>query len=297
MKTDKELGAMRVIEALSAVDEELLERSGKTAENRKNSMNVRRFVKKYTAACAACLCLMLLGAAYFGVSRIRMGSASESSKGMNMNGGAAFQDTDTDGAAPEEVPEGAEAEAAGNAFSDEGMSVLAEPEWLDVEQLAALPAAVQETAETETIREDLREENEKNNELQQSADKSADADNAAVQGTPAIEPGAEAAVPERYSPVEMGIGSGDQGSLLYEWTDGEHGLWLRITQTELTVNLRFDMEPPVYTVQEEWRDMIPDAGADGYVQFALLYENGMLAEYRGTLERAEIIELLESLAW
>ena len=117
-----------------------------------------------------------------------------------------------------------------------------------------------------------------------------------MQSTPAREePGADADVPIRYSPVETEAGSGEQDSLLYEWSDGEQSLWLRITQTDLTVDLRFDAKPPVYTVQEDWRELIPDAGADGYVQFALLYDNGMLAEYCGALDREEIIRLMESL--
>ena len=41
--------------------------------------------------------------------------------------------------------------------------------------------------------------------------------------------------------------------------------------------------------------MLPDAGDNGVVRFALLYENGMLAEYYGVLEKDEIVMLLESL--
>lgn len=290
MRTDKELGAFRVMEALSAVDEELLERSEETAVKSKNKMTVRGFVRRYRAACAACLCLLVLGAAYFGLRQMRMGSFGES-KNTNMNGGGADNGfgpmaageenaAPEDGAAPEYAPQ----EAAGNSLSNNGMPAGIEPEWLEVEQLAAQPEKLK-TEEAARV-----------DEMQQSVDKLVGSDDAATQGIPEAEEfGAEAAVPERYSPVETETGFGNQGSLLYGWSDGEHGLWLRITQTELTAGLRFTVEPPVYTVQEEWRDLFPDAGADGYAQFALLYENGMLVEYCGALDREEVIRLLESL--
>ena len=285
MKTDKELGAIRVMEALSAVDEELLERSGKTAAESKHKMTVRRFVQMYAAACAACLCLMVLGAAYFGMSQMRMGSA-ENSKGMNMSSGGTGNDSglrneEVQDAMPEEMLEYAAEGAGGDSIYNYGTSAPLEPEWLDVEQLAALPDAAA-PREPEAVKE---------NDRVLSADKSSDSDGAVMQSAP------EASVPERYSPVEPEAGSGEQDSLLYEWSDGEKSLWLRITQTELTVDLRFDAQPPVYTVQEEWKELIPDAGADGYIRFALLYDNGMLAEYCGALEREEIISLMESLAW
>lgn len=295
MKTDKELGAIRVMEALSAVDEELLERSGKTAAESKNKMTVRRFIQRYAVACAACLCLMVLGAAYFSMSQMRMGSA-ENSKGMSMNSGGTGNDSGLrneapQNAMPQEVPVHEAEGAAGDSIYDYGTSAPMEPEWLDVERLAALPdaaavrgpeAAEKENTKTETVNE---------NDRVQSADKSSDSDGAVMQSAP------EVSVPERYSPVEPEAGNGEQDSLLYEWSDGEQSLWLRITQTNLTIDLRFDAQPPVYTVQEEWKELIPYAGANGYIQFALLYDNGMLAEYCGALEREEIISLMESLAW
>lgn len=295
MKTDKELGAIRVMEALSAVDEELLERSGKTAVESKNRMTVRRFVQRYAVACAACLCLMVLGAAYFGMSQMRMGSA-EDSKGMSMNSGgtgnnSGLRDEAPQNAMPQEVPEYAAEGAAGNSIFDYGTSAPMEPEWLDVEHLAVLPDATVAREPAAAEKDNTRAETVNENDRVQSADKSSGSDGAVMQSTP------EAAVPERYSPVEPEAGSGEQDSLLYEWSDGEKSLWLRITQTELTVDLRFDAQPPVYTVQEEWKELIPDTGADGYIQFALLYDNGMLAEYCGALEREEIINLMESLAW
>ncbi len=79
MKTDKESGAIRLMEALSAASEELLERSEKAgrAEPGGKKAGIILFVQKYAKACAACLCLAVLGAAYFGISQMRMGSAGD----------------------------------------------------------------------------------------------------------------------------------------------------------------------------------------------------------------------------
>lgn len=287
MRTEKEPGAMRVMEALSAVDQELLERSGKRAGETGHKTGLRRFMQRYGAACAAGLCLMLLGAAYFGATRIHKNSALEDSRSTDMCGGAGnevfeaeeagmeeaedgFQALDSVGAAPAEKSEDTGEDMKGDAPSAAEASALSEPEWLDTESLGD-PANRTE------------------------------ADEWAEQQAPAVaqrQPetvGADVEVPEGYSPADTSPRDGGQGSLVYEWRDGEHSLWLRLTPTDLTADMRFELDPPLCTVQEEWRDLIPEAGADGYVQFALLYDGGMLAEYRGALEREELVRLLEAL--
>ncbi|MCM1056011.1 MAG: hypothetical protein NC517_00165 [Firmicutes bacterium] len=286
MRTEKEPGAMRVMEALSAVDEELLERSEKKP---------RRFVQRYGAACAACLCLLAVGAAYFSMSRMKMGGYSQSAGEMS---GGGMEDNAApmavyagDGGAPEEMADGAP-EAAGNPFFDEETAALGEPEWMDVDRLVALTdELIQEKAEALIDQERQME----------AAEEAGTSSGTAVQNAPEKEmQEVSVNVPEGYRPVETKLAdlAGEtQGSMVYEWSDGEHGLWLRVTDTELTADMRIDAEPPVYTVQEAWRELIPDAGADGYVQFGLLYENGMLVEYRGVLEREELIRLLETLTW
>ncbi|MCM1192182.1 MAG: hypothetical protein NC123_03595 [Butyrivibrio sp.] len=313
MRTEKEHGAMRVMEALSAVDQELLERSGKNAEKVGNKIKVRRFVRRYGAACAACICLLVTGAAFYSLSRMRMGNAGGAAKytrEMNTNGGAgdnaAPMAADVrDGGEPVEMAAGA-ADAPGDSLFDGEEAAWAEPEWLDVERLAALPGKMQQESATSpeaAASESVAAEAEpgRDHELQESARESEGSDGSAAQDKLKKDlAGIRAAVPGEYSPVETEAAGGateNQDSRVYAWRDGEHSLWLRVTPTELTADLRFDEEPPLYTVQEAWQDLIPDAGADGYVQFGLLYENGMLVEYRGVLEREEIIRLLEALTW
>ena len=101
-------------------------------------------------------------------------------------------------------------------------------------------------------------------------------------------------VPDSYSYIEETLSENGE-SRTVEWSDGEHGLWLRFTQTELTTDVCFDAEPPVYTVEEDWRELITKRQAGERQQLALLYEDGLLVEYSGCLTEEELITLLESL--
>lgn len=309
MKTDKELGALRVMEALSTVDEELLERceeSGAHAAGGNKKASIHRFVQRYAKACAACLCLAVLGAAYLCMSRMHMVGNKSGEQNTDMNGGGAADYSGqmagkTENAAPMDMAENGKAEAP-VAEAAEGFSLNyeqpaeSEPEWLDVDSLMAqqYDSARQETTDGGEAKEHPMSSRFESAQEPQASDSDPEK---YIQAKDILAAGAD--VPESYSPVwteNENANPERQDSLLYEWSDGEHNLWLRITQTELTADMRINAEFPVYTVQEEWRDLIPDAGADGYVQFALLYENGVLVEYRGVLEREEIIRLMESLA-
>lgn len=290
MSMDKVQGALRVMEALSAVDDELLERSKRATVRRKpdwaKSGDLRRFAQRYGGLCAACLCLLVLGTAYYGLTQIRMGSASErkdSSSIDNMSGEAAAQ----------EAKEPEPAFDVGENIADEFQMVENEgagdgaleamfdetPQWLDIDALAAQ----QEKSGQEADR--LMDEVRPIGEAQP-----AETEQEMKQMSQSFW------LPDGYRQAEdSGSGSPEtETSRLFHWTDGTYALWLRLTETDLSADLRYESEPPVYTVQEEWIDLIPEAGADGYVQFALLYEDGLLAEYRGALTREEIQALLRS---
>ena len=301
MSTDKLQAAFRVMEALSAVDDELLERSRRATVRRAKRRGLPRFVQRYGGLCAACLCLLVLGAAYYGLTQIRMGSASDSS---NSNGGMAGGAGVKTAEEPEAAFDGAESPVESGltgvmeSTGDGQSAALSDgtPQWLDIEGLAAgrmadglsddlsgeknhVEGVMREPAETET-----------KSDAQQFSDE-------AVQEV--MKQRFESLrLPEGYSLVEDSDSGASEtaASRLLQWTDGTHALWLRITQTDLSADLRYDEEPPLYTVQEQWIDLIPEAGADGYVQFGLLYEDGLLAEYRGTLTKEEIQALLQSVA-
>lgn len=314
MRTDKELGAIRMMDALSAVDAELLERceeagAAASGENRKavpKGRRGRRFIYRYAAACAACLCLIIAGAAYYGLSHLRMGSSIDGFSGKSAeNNGFGTMDNMAEGqeAAPMEAAD-SEGGAAGS-VSKELQPAAREPDWMDINGLAALSDICDLDKETGGTENDAGEDalEAMRKETAQNPAEDPETEEAKSSGVPLhqemlSEPGADAVVPEGYSLVRAELGTeepGGQESWLYEWSDGEHSLWLKITRTELTADLRFNTQPPVYTVQEEWTELLPDAGENGIVRFALLYENGMLAEYCGVLEQDEIIRLMESL--
>ena len=98
--------------------------------------------------------------------------------------------------------------------------------------------------------------------------------------------------PEGYSPMEAKLGetSDAHHNLLLTWTDGTYALWLNLTETDLDVEM-YEGGQPVYTVLEDWQSLIPEPGEDGSIQFALLYEDGVLIEYKGWLSKEEIVRL------
>lgn len=292
MRTEKEHGAIRIMESMSAVSEELLERCEKAGPEKKlRKGKVRRYVYRYALACAACLCLIVAGTAYY---RQGFKNSEMSGSGGDMNNMGAAQDV-WDGAAPgdtfpEEGAENAENQSAGNIQAAERNTAgdpfqenyALEPQWMDVNRLAALPAETEQDSESENL-------------AKQETDASIPE---TASRKPDLKSRAEAAeVPEGYSLVQSeGEEPDSADTLVCSWSNGEYSLWLRITQTSLTADMQFETAPPVYSVRQEWQELIPDAGADGYVRFALLYEDGILAEYCGKLDMEEIITLMESFA-
>lgn len=323
MKTDRELGAARIMESLSAVSEELLERcetAGRAAAPKEGKKY--RYVYRYALACAACLCLIAVGTAYYALN-LRKGGAADGSPQLSggaggaglMNGMSAPEDAPMDGQeAMETAPAEGEGMPAGEAVADVdqmeeiySMMLAKEPEWLDVGSLAALPGEAetedrQKEEDSPVNLESIRTETV----TQIETDAGTEADAWAKAARQAAVTRVEAArVPEGYSlmqadsdgaAAEPGNAEAMGSSLVRGWSNGEYSLWVRITQTGLTPDMRFEAAPPVYSVQEAWKESIPDAGADGYTRFALLYEDGMLAEYCGCLDSGEIVTLMESLA-
>lgn len=281
--------AMKLMQALSGVDEELLART----EERETGHKIVRFMNRYGKGCAACLCLIAAGAAFFAMRGVKTDNTTGSTMELAQNMQANMTTSSTaDEAAPAEIEgkETAREEIAGavDSYVDAGEA----PAWLDIEALARQAERSVEQDETEKysgVQNSGVLECEK-------AESTAGEENAADsmrQGS-AEALRAEPRVPDSYSYIEETL-SEDGESRTVEWSDGEHGLWLRFTQTEMTTDVRFDAEPPVYTVAEDWRELITEKEEGERQRLALLYEDGLLVEYNGYLTRDELIELLESL--
>ncbi len=339
----KDEQALRLLEALSGVDGDLLERSAgastREAENRGAAdtgaaihgvgAKAYRFVMRHGRACAACLCLFLLGAAFWGIVRPVI-----LPKGMGSGNGAVSNDTaqmagggedDSDGAFADEgltIERAEEEEALEYGEVTEGAAgdggAAEEPQWFTgggtaasvTENLAGVSAgmeasgpenAEQESAERESSAAAQDKQENRYHEQDRGAGTGGQQGQALGSSPEAVaSKGVDAYIPsavpagyrqtyERYDPVPEG-----GNSLTLMFSDGERHFWLHITDTEYTADMRFEAEPPVLTVREDWKDLLPEANQDGSIQFGLLFEDGVLVEYQGYLTEEEICEMFAS---
>lgn len=290
MKRDKKESALRIMEALSGVDEELLERCEQ--QERKDSDNgkslssgnkIYRWGRRYGGLCAACLCLAVLGAAYYGMEQQKNSEADMAIFAQPECADEAEvteEETDTDDAMNSgrlenrEEPEEALAET-GNTNDT-------------VSQMYDLQGAAVQNAETESTKE-----------LPQT-DKYVQAENAAGEeisreeacATEILGTHVPDYLPTGYQPFRAVREAGEDGTkkLLLTWTDGQHELSVKLTLAE---NQTVDDKVSVVNVGENWESEIPEPEEDGSTCFVLLYSDGVSAEYKGWLTVDEIKRLLD----
>lgn len=337
---NKEESALRIMDALSGVDKELLERSdGKqpesivgTASDRTaqsgEGVVVYKFVRRHGKALAACLCLCVLGTAFWGMSRLVLaphGSTGKSSDTVRENStstaGApeAAVQIPTEGAAEEYAESVAEVQPETD-FAESASGVEAEePQWIGMQLAEAVIKNSQQADYGDVIDE---EEKKQIDELQMSVsegmepgEKAADKENAvATDGSSGADACREISweearslkdvgvhvpdrVPEGYEAICVRLRDAGEGRsrLTLLWNNGEKNLWLNVTETGCSSNMRFDSEPPLFTVEEDWKNLLPKPDGDGAIQFGLLLEDGVLVEYQGYLTENEIVELFDSI--
>lgn len=318
MSTWKEEGALRIMEALSGVDEELLERCEQPeAVKRKKTTKmsgknkIYRFMRRYGKVCAACICLAVLGGAY-GVSALRMGSSGANMQGFEKSGdalpeaGEQAEAIEIETAGEEEKYVETE-EGTAEAGTTEAARGYGEPCWLDIDMLverALYGANFAERIENspqsqlssvlESEKTDAQDTEQVIKEMENSASASGAEisweDVYSVEGLGNYVP---VEWPEGYIPLaaEQSTGKDMRNNLLLTWTNQEHTLWLNLTETELNKDMLQESEEAVFAVEEDWQSKLPEPEADGSIQFALLYEDGVLAEYKGWLTVSEILEL------
>ena len=287
--------AMKLMQALSGVDEELLERS----EERKTGHKIVRFMNRYGKGCAACLCLIVAGAAFFSMRGVKTDNTAESimemAPGLQANMTAGGTEDGAAGEAAElECVETAKDELAETMNS--GMDAGEAPAWLDIEELVQQAEHSAEQDETEKYSGAQNNGALETEKAEGTAGVESTTEDIQQNATEELRQSrkAEPLVPDSYSYIEETLSENGE-SRTVEWSDGEHGLWLRFTQTELTTDVCFDVEPPVYTVEEDWRELIAEKEDGERQRLALLYEDGVLVEYSGYLTSEELIALFESL--
>lgn len=125
MNLRKDDGALRIMEALSAVDQELLERSGMPAveavEGKRSgrkvtyvSLNKKGSRKhwRYGHMAAACLAILVVGAVSWGGQRLTRMNLGNDSSSSGLSGGAQLSDTATNQESAQEM------EAGGGMYTD-----------------------------------------------------------------------------------------------------------------------------------------------------------------------------------
>lgn len=291
----KEEKAFRILEALSEVDEDLLERCNqekKTADRGK----VLFFYQRYGKLCAACLCLVLLGGAYIGLRGAgALPTNTDKSEKMSLM-------TTIQGQTPEAMEEPADAaeeacrqeKAEENGIAAEGATLeeylpdsadsWTEPAWMDV------PEYSEEARNHST----LTQQTEANSEAEKDGvawkEKLFD-----MAGAGRIE---EELLPEEYRFVAQtrAADASTEGGVSLLYVSDDKTLWLRIQPTDLSCDLDFgETTVPFVKLRGDWAEEIPAVIPGEPMQLAFLYEDGVLLQYYGELTREQIILLLQGI--
>lgn len=296
--------AFRILEALSGADGELLERSegacaAETAgKETKGGARLYLFLRQHTKACAACLCLLICGAAFWAVNGAagqKDTSDTQSGSGKSFSystGVTALQEEETDMAAADAAPP----ENAGNS-AEQGA-----PQDGDAAQAGGTgaEAAQDEAAGPETAKDEgagIEAETEKLQGANAAAREPEDQAGIVISWEEAYQTEVlgkyiPKSLPEGYEP-QTAVRSGTAGSagLTLTWSDGKRTLTLCLTETggELP-----EAELPVYGADGDWKKEILET-ADGRISFRLLLADGVLAECEGYLTEEELAALLEGI--
>lgn len=291
-RPEREENAFRIMRALSGVDEELLARSegmDAAAETKDKKQGGNRkivsFVNRHGRALAACLCLAVLGAAYFALELRRENEAQDGSgsgasyiyiKNPAMNEAEAqgkpnqvYEDgEEANDMAPGEMwdAEGSVVGGQTNGFGDTATAEDQYKDGLNEQVQAARPESRQELSleearECETL-------------------------GAYVPKT----------IPAGCDFVKAIYEGQDPGSsLILTWSDEGHLFRIRLSQTLFAEpeEAAAEIDIAVYSATEDWEKTFWQPEKSGRLQFAVLYEDGVLAEYKGYLGKEDILKMFE----
>lgn len=297
-KLEREEEALRIMEALSGVDEDLLARSegldgaaGAKQGQPGRGGKVLRFMNRHGRAMAACLCLALLGAAYLTLE-LRLGS--EKNDGAKRSGGAYCEDDvngepqfflqaqcgETEGEAERKTADLAEGEGQADGWNGEGAMTDGEVSGIHAEDDKQFAVSPEMTQDGVANSEDFfpaqvpQEPEEHVLSLEEAR---------AVEALGAYVP---EELPEGCKFVGAVYEEKDSGSsLVLTWTDGQQPLRLTLSRTSFA-------EPEgAYPADTAWEEVFWQPEKDGKLQFAVLYGDGVLAEYEGYLGREGVLKM------
>lgn len=314
--------AVKIFEALSNVDEELLERCNQKV-NRKTG-TVYRIYQRYGRAMAACVCLIVVGAAAWGgYSLITGGSNGANTSGANGAPMELYQMAQTmdavdGGAYNENCEAGLEDQVVENEIeTTTGIQTEADPAPA-AGATASLETAKQQTQDMQSqrpadITSDVTSSDTGSNVTENQAGKYAELrelENALTDSRKEI-PWGEACTAEPFSSyLPTALPAGYEAfsarrsafpekwdNIIYKWTDGEHILYLNMTPGEVMTREEIERRDGLneYLAEDFRKELIMDMPAGDPVSFTLYYADGMRIDFSGYVTVDEMWEVVESI--
>lgn len=299
MSRQKEEQALRIMKALSGVDEELLERCGRpqpvedTVRERDGVQGgipagMSRFWQtagKAGGFCAAAVCLAVIWAVRW---RAQVPGCGETIR-EEADAGVLCEEAEN------AVQENDSPQLSGGEVSGE---LNSEP-WGGGEQEAALQQSSEEQEiAADEASQDKRTEPDLADDLKKELSESLNISVISVSWEEAcalagIEEQIRIEPPAEYVPSSVAV-SGEEGGhvLQYAWSDGEHTLCLKLAGKD-SVWIG-DSALPVLNAAD-WADCLPEADSDGGIRFVMVLESGARLEYEGWLTKEELEALLDGL--
>lgn len=306
--------AVKIFEALSDVDEELLERCNRKTDRENDT--ARRLFQTYGRAVAAGICLIVAGAVSWGGYQLIRGSSQSNSSGgahmelsdMAQSAEAAVGDpADLNGDGGPGNAAGAGAEPAAGMAEDTGAAttdgMMAAQESAQTESLqgqtAGTPAKeeiTQEGGQTVADKEqqaDLREQQTAQLDSRQEIPwEEACATEPFSSYLPTVLPDAYEAFSARRS-----LFPEQWDNLLFRWTGGGQILSLDMTLGEVVTREDIERRDGLYeyTAEDFSKELMPDPPAGELLAFTLYYADGMRIDFRGYITADEMWEVVESI--
>jgi hypothetical protein len=306
---------------------EAVEKTGyKKAAERAGRKKRYLFAQRYQRAAAAVLCLAVLGSAFYGIRHLGGGSTGSAgtadSAAESVNRGSLTSETGEGAETTAEmaaavVDESGEEQTAQTAEDTLSTAALKDRYMTDKEFAELYEEEKEELKWFGLPKEDSAEDTGKSllqgstqdsgsvseqkqitEEAAETESMTATADRVQVmtwEEASALETFADyipRSLPAGYSSLYAVCDTEDDSLVLAAEDGSERVLWMKLRKTTLSVDSRIDADPPVFTTQEDWKALLPEADGDGKRQFGLLFDDGMLVEYRGDLAENEIAELM-----
>lgn len=304
--------AVKIFEALSEVDEELLDRCNRKTVRKAGT--AYGLFQRYAGAMAAGICLIVMGAVSWGGYQLITGSSGSDSSGSN---GAYMELSDM--AQSMEAAEGdtcgwdggggtenivtaagssaAVAEDTNGAADSVTTSLEAAKSESTQELLSGTPAKEQTSLESGNTEIDpygkLREQE---TALSDSREEVSWEEACATEPFSSYLPTVIPASYEAFS-ARRSTSPEQWDNLIFKWTDGEHILSLNMTSGEVVTREDIERWDGVneFVTEDFRKDRMPDPPAGEPLAFTLYYMDGMKIEFQGYLTSDEMWEVVESI--